>query len=203
MPTQTNTRADQRQSDTCASTRSLIGPRKSTSSSIANEPNAAKVARSGVVQHLGAEREHGRHHDRGPRRPAQRGEPAVPFLQSAYEIHPHIIPKRAATLLCRGPASSRWGPPPRRWRAPGGAVVRRIKVAGCPSCPRAAPSGRRRRRGEPHVSPCFRRRPLIRASRLLAAASAVAIAAGVTALGSAGPGGCRRADDPAAEHDRR
>ncbi len=47
VPTQMNT-APTRQSDTCASTRSLIGPPKSTSNSSAKEPNAAKVASSGL-----------------------------------------------------------------------------------------------------------------------------------------------------------
>ena len=47
-----------------------------------------------VVQHLCSDGEHRRHHDRGPAGPAQRGEAAIAFLQSAYEIHPHIIRHR-------------------------------------------------------------------------------------------------------------
>ncbi len=47
VPTQTNT-APASASPTCAWSRSRIGPPKSTSNSIANEPNAANVATAGL-----------------------------------------------------------------------------------------------------------------------------------------------------------
>ena len=111
MPTQTKT-APASASAACARSRSRIGPLKSTSSSIANEPNAANVADRRVPDHLDAEREHRRHHDRGAPGAAQREQVAVARAhppeqtRQAGEAHAQIM----TTRRCSSKTTNQYDP---------------------------------------------------------------------------------------------
>ena len=62
-------------------------PLTSTSSSRANDPNAAKVATSALPHDLGAEREQQRHDDRDPAGPPQRPQTGVVPAQPGQRAH--------------------------------------------------------------------------------------------------------------------
>ena len=84
----------------CARSRARIGPAKSTSSSIANEPNAANVANAGLPITRSPSANIAGMTSAGSPRPTEGGEPAIAFSQPPQ--HRHVRHTSGWIMTCLG-----------------------------------------------------------------------------------------------------